>query len=214
MIQEGYGRIDCDRPNAHLYRFEGRLDWVAGDKAHTFSLKPDNVLLRGATLKNTDKILGAVVYVGNETKIMKNMVKSSLKFSTLQSHLNMLVVSIFVLNVVVLLVSSLLSGAWQDSTGKDAWYIAWDLSGVEVAFYHAATYFVLWTYLIPISLFVSLEMVRLAQMFFMDWDEKMGTTIDGEWVPMKANSSNLNEDLGKIDHVFSDKVRGCPPIAF
>lgn len=40
----------------------------------------------------------------------------------------------------------------------------------------------------------------------MHWDNSMGTTIDGEWVPMKPNNSNLNEDLGKIDHIFSDKT--------
>ena len=179
---------------------------MAGDESLMFALKPEHLLLRGAVLKNTDKILGAAVYVGNESKIMKNTVKSSLKFSTMEGRLNALVVAIFLFNVLVLVLSSVFSGIWQDWTGIDSWYLDWNLTGVEVSFYHAATYFVLWTYLIPISLFVSIEMVRLSQMFFMKWDAGMVAVVDGVEVPMNPNSSNLNEDLGKIDHIFSDKT--------
>lgn len=162
-MTRGYGRVDCEKPNPHLYRFEGRMDWVDGDRALSFSLSPENVILRGAVVKNTDSILGAVVYVGNETKIMKNMVKASLKFSTLEGRLNVLVVAIFVFNVITLALSSILSGFWQDQHGIYAWYIDWNETGAQVGLFHSATYFVLWTYLIPISLFVSIEIVRLCQ---------------------------------------------------
>jgi len=71
------------------------------------------------------------------------------------------------------------SGIWQQTNGQTeqngpgAFYLDWVSSGLEVATFHAATYFVLWTYLIPISLFVTLEVCRLGQAFFMSWDEKM-----------------------------------------
>ena len=36
----------------------------------------DNFILRGSSLKNTDYIIGVAVYVGHDTKIMKNMVRA------------------------------------------------------------------------------------------------------------------------------------------
>ena len=78
---------------------------------------------------------------------------------------------------------------------------------MQVAFEtHLVTYFVLWTYLIPLSLFVSIELVRIAQMLFMNWDETMVGRVDGEDVYMTCKNSNLNEDLGRIEHIFSDKT--------
>ena len=65
--------------------------------------------------------------------------------------------------------------------------------------------------MVPISLFVSIELVRLGQATFMVWDPKMKAkrlNNDGSvsYVPMRANNSNLNEELGCIDYIFSDKT--------
>ena len=50
----------------------------------------------------------------------------------------------------------------------------------------------------PISLLVTLEMVRLIQGFFIVYDTSMRQP--------SVQSSNLNEELGQIHHVFSDKT--------
>jgi phospholipid-translocating P-type ATPase (flippase) len=57
--------------------------------------------------------------------------------------------------------------------------------------------------MVPLSLFVSIELVRLAQGKFMEWDEQMFSSTG---VPMIVKNTNLNEDLGKIEYIFSDKT--------
>lgn len=55
--------------------------------------------------------------------------------------------------------------------------------------------------MIPISLFVSLEIVKVAQAKFMDWDSKM----QAGGRSMRAKTSALNDELGQVEYVFSDK---------
>jgi phospholipid-transporting ATPase len=57
---------------------------------------------------------------------------------------------------------------------------------------------------VAISLLVSLEMVKFSQGFFIenDWmmhDEELD-------LPAKCQSSNLNEELGMVNYIFSDKT--------
>ena len=59
----------------------------------------------------------------------------------------------------------------------------------------ALSYFILYTYMIPISLFVTIEISRLTQALFMFSDNEMRSP-QGE--RMRPNNSNLNEDLGRV----------------
>lgn len=65
------------------------------------------------------------------------------------------------------------------------------------------TFFVLYTFLIPISVFVSCEIIRLLQAAFMVWDLDMTSRCGKR---MRVHNSNLNEDLGSVEYIFSDKT--------
>ena len=66
------------------------------------------------------------------------------------------------------------------------------------------TWILLFTNLIPISLLVSKEIVALFQGNFMQHD---ATMFDEEQdMEMRCQSSNLNEELGQVEYVFSDKT--------
>jgi len=60
------------------------------------------------------------------------------------------------------------------------------------------SYFALLSYLIPLSLVVSLEMVKVLQARFMEWDDLMRK--DGD--PMTVKTSNLNDELGLVYSFF------------
>jgi len=51
---------------------------------------------------------------------------------------------------------------------------------------------------------VTLEMVKFMQAMFMNRDKKMVCKETG--IQTTCNSSNLNEELGQIDYIFSDKT--------
>ena len=76
---------------------------------------------------------------------------------------------------------------------------------VQPVFYNFLTYIILYNMLIPISLVVTLEVVKLAQaqLFInndLDLYDKRSDT------PARAVSSTLNEELGQVQYIFSDKT--------
>ena len=57
---------------------------------------------------------------------------------------------------------------------------------------------------VPISLIVTMEVVKFFQAQFIQWDTEIyDQTKD---LPTKVQTSNLNEQLGQVDYVFSDKT--------
>lgn len=63
-------------------------------------------------------------------------------------------------------------------------------------------------YLIPIALYVSIEMVKIMQsLVFIGLDRDMYFA-DTD-TPAVARTSNLNEELGMINTILSDKVHAC-----
>lgn len=58
--------------------------------------------------------------------------------------------------------------------------------------------------MIPISLYITMELVRLGQSYFMIEDRRMyDGTSDSRF---QCRSLNINEDLGQIKYIFSDKT--------
>ena len=57
---------------------------------------------------------------------------------------------------------------------------------------------------VPISLYVSVEVIRLFLSFLINWDNEMYDTESG--TRAKARNTTLNEELGQIEYIFSDKT--------
>jgi phospholipid-transporting ATPase len=78
-------------------------------------------------------------------------------------------------------------------------------NGILYTLLSFVTFWILYSYLVPISLFVTLEIVKFWQGFvFINFDRSMKDRATGE--TGRCRNSNLNEDLGKIDYIFSDKT--------
>jgi phospholipid-transporting ATPase len=186
----------------------------------------DNLILRGAVLRNTEFAYAVVVYTGANTKIIKNLRPAKLKTSTLEKQLNWFVGGAFVYNAFLLISSVVMDYIGyinilelqkkRQLTDPYDYAIDWYLGPVETSSStrlknSILSFFAMYSYVIPISLFVTMEVVRLVQGTFMSWDNKMKSsfTMDDESVvitPMKANNTNLNEELARVDYVFSDKT--------
>lgn len=88
------GYIVCDTPNSELYEFRGNLNLTDGTSyTHdVLSLTESQLLLKGSKLKNTDWVIGIVVYSGNDTKLMQNQCESRFKQSKVEKENNHTVV--------------------------------------------------------------------------------------------------------------------------
>ncbi|XP_069677694.1 probable phospholipid-transporting ATPase IA isoform X3 [Periplaneta americana] len=194
------GTLECELPNRHLYEFNGILKET---NKQTLPLGPDQILLRGAMLRNTSWVFGIVVYTGHETKLMKNSTSAPLKRSTVDKMTNTQILLLFFILVVLCLLSAIFSELWIKSHPSD-WYIGMnDLINVNFG-YNLLTFIILYNNLIPISLQVSLEVVRFVQAIFINMDIDMYH--EESDTPAMARTSNLNEELGQVKYIFSDKT--------
>jgi len=203
-IKSFYGEIEAEGPNKNLYDFTGNITKKDGE---TIPIGPNEILLRGSKLRNTKWIFGIAVYTGAESKLMMNSTKPPLKQSTLEKVMNYQIIFLFLILVSISLISAGVNKI-QYSNGEDHNYLTSETNSSNSFFLNFLTFFILYNNLIPISLLVSLEMVRVFQALFIDNDEKMhyvdkDLNIDTYAV---AKTSNLNEELGQIKYVFSDKT--------
>ncbi|XP_009988041.1 PREDICTED: phospholipid-transporting ATPase IA-like, partial [Tauraco erythrolophus] len=195
------GRIECESPNRHLYDFVGNIRL---DGHGTVPLGSDQILLRGAQLRNTQWVHGIVVYTGHDTKLMQNSTSPPLKMSNVERITNIQILILFCILIAMSLVCSIGSAVWnRRHTGRD-WYLDLNYGGASNFGLNFLTFIILFNNLIPISLLVTLEVVKFIQAYFINWD------IDMHYEPTAtaamARTSNLNEELGQVKYIFSDKT--------
>ncbi|XP_017707542.1 PREDICTED: phospholipid-transporting ATPase IB [Rhinopithecus bieti] len=195
------GTIECEGPNRHLYDFTGNLNL---DGKSLVALGPDQILLRGTQLRNTQWVFGIVVYTGHDTKLMQNSTKAPLKRSNVEKVTNVQILVLFGILLVMALVSSAGALYWNRSHGEKNWYIKKMDTTSDNFGYNLLTFIILYNNLIPISLLVTLEVVKYTQALFINWDTDMYYI--GNDTPAMARTSNLNEELGQVKYLFSDKT--------
>jgi len=200
------GTIFVEPPNHHIYTFEGRLELDRADEAK--SLGDSQLLLRGTSLRNTEWIVGAAVYCGSDTKLALNQKLPPSKFSSLDKQLNHVVIGIFIFKISLCFFLAIFGGVWESKDAGDQ-YVGTDPSdsagvvGIKLFF----SYFAILSYLIPLSLVVTLEVVKVFQARWMEWDADLA--LDPKRVSdtgMVAKTSNLNDELGLVQYIFSDKT--------
>ncbi|ESR58925.1 phospholipid-transporting ATPase 1 [Citrus sinensis] len=210
------GLIKCEKPNRNIYGFHANME-VDGKR---LSLGPSNILLRGCELKNTSWALGVAVYAGQETKVMLNSSGAPSKRSWLEMHMNSEIIKLSFFLVALCTVVSICAAVWlkrhNDELDYMPYYRRKDFSeegepdnykyygwGLEILFTFLMSVIV-FQVMIPISLYISMELVRLGQAYFMIQDSHMYDEASGSRFQCRA--LNINEDLGQIKYVFSDKT--------
>ncbi|XP_071599744.1 phospholipid-transporting ATPase IA isoform X5 [Heliangelus exortis] len=195
------GRIECESPNRHLYDFVGNIRL---DGHGTVPLGADQILLRGAQLRNTQWVHGIVVYTGHDTKLMQNSTSPPLKMSNVERITNIQILILFCILIAMSLICSIGSAIWnRRHTGRD-WYLDLNYGGASNFGLNFLTFIILFNNLIPISLLVTLEVVKFIQAYFINWDIDMHYELTD--TAAMARTSNLNEELGQVKYIFSDKT--------
>ena len=220
-------RVECERPNNSLYTFTGNLDVPRAaydgpiteddlsnpERRKKVSLVPQNVLLRGSSLRNTEYVFGVAVYAGHDTKVMMNASAAPSKRSQIELGMDRVVLLMLSMLIMMGAVTAIVCGIWIKNKSPRAWYLRTDEADVvfnpedapRVGVVAFLTSYVLYGYLIPISLYVSLEFVKVMQAtVFINQDRALYHAPTD--TPMRARTSNLNEELGMVHTVLSDKT--------
>lgn len=211
------GLIRCEQPNRNIYEFTANMDF----QGHKFSLSQSNIILRGCQLKNTEWVIGVVVYTGQETKAMLNSAASAAKRSKLEGYMNRetlwLSIFLFIMCSVVALGMGLWLGRHKHQLNTLPYYRKLYFTngrnnkkkykyygiGMET-FISFLSSIIVFQIMIPISLYITMELVRLGQSYFMIGDKHMYDSDCNS--RFQCRSLNINEDLGQIRYIFSDKT--------
>ncbi|KAN0043355.1 hypothetical protein ACTA71_011007 [Dictyostelium dimigraforme] len=196
------GNIECEHPNNVIYVYNGAIQMTDDSQKHP--LNNTQTLLRGCVLRNTEWVYGAVVYTGEDTKLMQNSTDAPSKRSTLEKLVNRALINLFIIMFVVCVVGMIVSVILTSTNIDKQWYLDFEQKDVRKAVLNLFSFMIAFAVMIPISLYVSLELVKVAQAVYVGWDVKM---YDPETnTPARTRTSNLSEELGQIEYIFSDKT--------
>ena len=212
------GRVFADMPNPELYQLNGKIilkysNDINNEKMKEFNLPLDSkqLLLRGAKLKNTEWVIGIVVYSGHNCKIMKNTKEPITKYSSVEKLMNKSLIFIFIFQGLLCLSSAFLKGFYYK---KNKLYLADDEPNISFGyneygyaiecFFNYFTYLLLLNTMIPISLIITMEVVKLFQGMFMSYDMHCYSKLRKKF--LATNSVSLNEECGLVNYIFSDKT--------
>lgn len=191
-------RFVVEDPNADLYNFEGKV--TVEDK--TSPLTTNEIMYRGSILRNTSEAIGMIIYSGEECKIRMNANKMPrIKAPHLQAVVNKIVLAIVCFVLSLALFNTIAYQIWHRETEQHSWY----LRSAHVPFGQILTsFFIMFNTMIPLSLYVSMEIIKVSQMLLLIqdidmYDEKSDT-------PLEARTSTINEELGQVSYIFSDKT--------
>lgn len=149
-------------------------------------------------MKNTDWIIGVAIFAGHDTKILHNSKESPFKRSSLERKVNSGLIVVFSLLGFLILFSALANILM---TNEQEWYLFYNSPNLSLRFFMGlGSFLVLFSVLIPISLYVSIELVRLGQIYFFQNDVDLyDPSTDSR---MECRTSNLNEELGQVIEIF------------
>lgn len=154
-----------------------------------------------------------VFNTGHDTKLMRNTGKSIYKRTKIDHWLNKILIGTFILLFFICLLMSIACGFWEYHIGsKFRMYLPPEpfvssdlrLGSVQISALIFWSYIILFCTVVPISLSITMELTRLFQTKWIDWDCKMYSQSNN--IQAQSHTTSLTEQLGQIQYIFSDKT--------
>ena len=216
--------LTTEPPNPHVNTFSGKMTLPPVEpngRCHDVPLGADNILLRGAVVRNTEWAIGLACFTGTDTKLIRNSFETPSKFSQLDKLMNYTVCGIVV--IMLFCISYLATQAVESNELQfdQLWYVGlnndtqatwpylpdldppkWDTSTpnwLQMFF----LYITLLSNFVPLSMYVTVEMINLFFLWMIYVDQDMYDDVTN--TRAIARSTNVT-DLGQIQYIFSDKT--------
>ncbi|EGI67516.1 Putative phospholipid-transporting ATPase VA [Acromyrmex echinatior] len=195
--------VEVDQPSTRIYRFHGAVVHPNGGRV---PVSTENLLLRECVLKNTDFVEGIVIYAGHETKALLNNGGPRYKRSRLERYMNRDVKWCVVILMVLCVIGAFGCRFWLSAyTGLS---MVPFLPVLQEPIYESLltflTFVIIFQVMIPLSLYVTIEMAKVGQVYHIGHDLALHDTETGRKAECRA--LNITEELGQVQYVFSDKT--------
>jgi len=203
------GQMKINAPNPNLSYINGNIH--PKFKKENCNIEQDinitnnEFILKGSVLKSTSWIIGIVTYTGKHNKIILNSKRPRLKISKTERKLNSYLIFVFFLLIFLCIECSITYNLKYQKFKK--YYKAvlliseTSIKDIIIIFF---TYFLLLNTLIPISLIVSIEIIKIIQAIFIEWDILLYSNWRHCFCSVKTFS--INEELGNVNFIFADKT--------
>lgn len=203
------GRVICEKPNHDVNQFSGRYEPIQG---HTIPLDLKNIALRGSVIRNTPYVFAMVINTGSDTKIMQSASETPSKQSKILQIVNRGIGILMAILVVLCLFGAILCSGWISENYHDMIYLMLDdpsgtapfRDDIGGFFIYLGYYWILIASFVPITLYVTIAIVKSYQTFFLNRDILMYDEVTD--TPALVRNADLNDDLGQVTHIFSDKT--------
>ncbi|KAL8158522.1 hypothetical protein V2J09_000059 [Rumex salicifolius] len=206
LLHKIKGVIECPSPDKDIRRFDANLrlfpPFIDNDIC---PLTIKNTLLQSCYLRNTEWACGVAIYTGNETKLGMSSGIPEPKLTAVDAMIDKLTGAIFIFQIVVVTVLGIAGNVWKDTEAMKQWYVLYP----KVAPWYELLiiplrFELLCSIMIPISIKVSLDLVKSLYAKFIDWDHEM---MDQE-TSISAHAANtaISEDLGQVEYILTDKT--------
>lgn len=184
LVNDDYYLI-VDPPTKHIYSFKGVFVMQIGSNA--LNVKKEGLSLEQTLWANTviasSNATGIVIYTGRETRAQKNNSEPQPKFGSIDMEINAISKALFVF----MFLCSVAIVAMSGFPGT-----------FEVNLINIFRFLLLLSSIIPISLRVNLDFAKIVYSYKINNDENIKGTI--------ARNSQIPEELGRIQYLFSDKT--------
>jgi len=205
-------QLHFEPPSSELYEFKGAM--VEGDQPPA-GVSINNLVLRGCSVRQTEWIIGLVVYCGHDTRIMRNMQAARFKHSELDITMNKIMILVFASLLVLCMFGGIVYAYWETTRAEHFWFLMLEdnqrVPVFQTFLEKAGTWLLQMNNMVPISLVVTITSVKFVQGKFISWDMLMSKTmkgVDNNEIRKFAevHTSQVLESLGQLTHVFSDKT--------
>lgn len=169
--------ISAEAPGKDIHGFRGKFITYKDNSELPLSI--ENTLWANTVIASGQAV-GVVIYTGTETRSVMNNLEARSKVGSIDLELNYITKLLFAAVVVLAFAMVFL----QDFHG--AWYRYW------------FRFVLLFSYIIPISLRVNLEMSRVVYSYMIQKDKEIPGVV--------VRTTTIHEDLGRIAYLLTDKT--------